>query len=128
MKLITSLGRRRDGSLPKIETTSGGRGNKAEQIVADPDGIYDVPDELGERLIATGNFSDAEVRDSQPPAPTLLVNADGESLDLDAMTKAELAAFALENFGLEFKQNDTKPVLIAAILAEAAKPAEDAPE
>jgi hypothetical protein len=133
VKLITSLDKRRDGSLPKIETTSGGRGNKSAQIIADADGVYDVPDALGESLIATGNFSDADAKeDSKEPdestqvnadTTNILVNADGDSLDLDGMTKVELAAFALENFGLEFKQNDTKPVLIAAILAEAAKPA-----
>lgn len=126
MKLKTNLPARRDGSLPKIETGSQARRGTSESIGADADGVYEVDGALGARLLETGNFCPADgvaepiaQEASQPTndAGNVIVCDDGETVDLDDMKRADLEAFALENFDLKFKPSDNKGAIVAAIMA-----------
>lgn len=116
MKLKTHLPVRRDGKLPCIETGNGRRGESGISIAPDAAGEYDVPDDLVQGLVDTGNFYHA----GEPPKSVshVITCDDGKQVDLDELTRAELVEFGKANFDLEFKQADTKPVLIAAIMAE----------
>lgn len=126
MKLISSIPLRRDGTRAAIEMNG-------ESHEADADGVYDVPDHIAEHLLGTGHFTDADAvqeNESEPKndaAGNVLTRGDGKIVNLDDMTKAELVTFGKDSFGLEFKQNDSKPVVIAAIMA-AVKADEDKAE
>lgn len=115
MKLNTSIAPRRDGKLPKVVMPDGGT------YTADESGVYDVPESIGNDLIATGNFSNAEDTNADKVDANVIVSEDGTEIDLDEMTRAELVEFAKDNFSLEFKQADNKSAIVAAIMA-AAKP------
>lgn len=127
MKITTAL-RRRDGSFPKLElpvvADVNGRAKRSLQTyLADEAGIYDVPDDFGAQLVASTNYSrvdgEADVPEAAVPAAAHVITCeDGETVNLDDMTRKDLAAFAADNFGLIVKANDNKGEIIAAIMAE----------
>lgn len=119
MKLKTNLGPRRDGLLPKIELGASVRGGKHETYTADADGEYDVPDSVAPGLIATGNFypADGSVVELEPPESNIITDDDGEPVNLDEMSRADLSDLAINEFDIKVKANDNKAVITAAIMA-----------
>lgn len=130
MKITTAM-RRRDGSFPKLElpvvADVNGRAKRSLQTyLADEAGIYDVPDDFGAQLVASTNYSrvDGDAAVNADPLPcsrdsgNVITCEDGETVNLDDMTRKDLAAFAADNFGLTVKANDNKGEIIAAIMAE----------
>lgn len=131
MKLKTNIEPRRDGSFPKVEA----RGNT---YTADKDGVYDVPDKVAEALLETDNF---ETLDGSNPAggkgrggrkggknkpePVIIESDDGKKINLSEMDRDALVEFATE-LGLDLLESTLdKDGVIAAIMAELAKSAED---
>lgn len=125
MKLKTNLPLRRNGGAPRIELNG-------ETFVASDKGVYDVPDAVGEYLIDTGNFDPIDAKaaakveakrkekakkEAEAKPAGVLVNEDGDTVDLNTMSHDELVRFALD-FGLDFLESDkTKEELIEAIMA-----------
>lgn len=134
MKLKTSLPDRRDGAPRKLQIPCARdkiNRDGFQTFLPDAAGEYDVPDTAVVQLLATGNFYLADGSESKPVVePTaepvaetpatgnVIVCEDGAKKDLDAMTRAELEAFAADSFDLKFKQTDNKPAIVAAIMAE----------
>lgn len=123
MKLKTTIAPRRNGDLPKIEADG-------KAITANDKGVYDVDDALGARLLATGNFTPADAKAekaakeiaskkaAEKPA-AVLVNDDGEKVDLDALSREELIDFGM-TIGLDLLESTLdKDGLIAEIMREA---------
>lgn len=123
MKLKTTIKPRRNGDFPKIEADG-------KAITANDGGVYDVDDALGARLLETGNFIPADAKAekaakavaakkaAEKPA-AVLVNDDGEKIDLDALSREELIDFGM-TIGLDLLESTLdKAGLIAEIMREA---------
>jgi hypothetical protein len=125
VKLKTTLPLRRNAGSPRIELNG-------ETYTANEKGIYEVPDAVGDYLIDTGNFDpidpkaaakaaarrEEKAKQAAEAATTgVLVNDDGEKVDLNAMSRDEIVGFALE-LGLDFLDSTkSKEELIAEIMA-----------
>lgn len=112
MKIKTLVAKRRDGAFPKLELGDRHHFNVYE---ADENGVYDVPNDDAQRLINTGNFVDVAGK-MKPKIEHVIVNTDGESVDLEKKTKAELVAFAKDEFDADLDEGKKKDDLIEDIL------------
>ena len=125
MKLKTNLPLRRNAGAPRIELNG-------ETYLPNDKGVYEVPDAVGEYLVDTGNFDpidakaaakvatkrEEKAKQAAKAATTgVLVNDDGEKVDLNTMSHDELVKFALD-LGLDFLESiKSKEELVDEIVA-----------
>lgn len=129
MKLKSNIQPRRNGAHAKAEIAG-------KTYEGDKEGVYDVPEDVAEILLDTGNFETMDGKKGGGKGgrggkkggkdkPVILEGEDGKKVNLSEMDRDALVTFATE-FGLDLLESELdKDGVIAAIMAKVAEAEED---